>query len=362
MKIGIFGLSESGKTTVFQALSGLKIEGQKATEANRAIVKVPDARLEKLNEFYHPQKKVYSTIEYVDMNAGASSKGSGSTLNDQLLGNLRTMDALALVVRAFISMEVAHVKGSIDYLRDVQSMIAELVLSDLSVVEKNLDKVERSLKSEKKQDLLLKKQVLLRCKECLEKEQLLQTITFTPGEQELLTSYQFLTQKPLMIIVNTGEGQDSDKIVKELAPKYSHIHNILVTAICGKLELEIAELPAQEQKEFLQEINVTEPALNRFIAESFRLLGLIVFFTVGEDEVRAWTLPKDSKVLKAAGTIHSDLERGFIRAEVFRYDDLVAVQGAESKLKDTGKIRLEGRDYIVQDGDIITIRFNVKKN
>lgn len=362
MKIGIFGLPQSGKTTVFQALSGLKVEaaaGAKAAEGNRAVVKVPDARLEQLNEFYHPKKKVAATIEYVDMNAGVTKAGSPA-INDALLGNLRTVDALAVVVRAFVSAEVAHINGSVDYLRDLQSLYSDLLLSDLSVIEKNLDKLERSLRAEKKQDLLLKKQVLLQCKECLEKEQPLRCLTFSASEQDLINSYQFLTQKPLMILINTGEGQDASKL---LAPteKYQKMPGTLVLAICGKMEQEIADLEPTEQKEFLQELGVQEPALNRFIAECFKLLGLIVFFTVGEDEVRAWTLPKDSKVVKAAGTIHTDLERGFIRAEVFTYHDLVEANGSEAKLKDTGKIRLEGKDYVTQDGDILNIRFNVKK-
>lgn len=362
MKIGIFGLPQSGKTTVFQALSGLKIESStntKTNEPNRAIVKVPDARLERLNEFYHPKKKINATIEYIDMNAGMA-KPDAPAITDNLLGNLRTVDALAMVVRAFISAEVPHINNTVDYFRDMQNLCAELLLSDLSVIEKNLDKIERSLKSEKKQDILLKKQVLLRCKECLEKEQPLRCMTFTAGEQDLINSYQFLTQKPLMIVVNTNEGQDIQKL---LAPTrtYQELPGTLVLAICGKFEQEIASLQPEEQKEFLQEYGLQEPALNRFISECFRLVGLLVFFTVGEDEVRAWTLLKDSKVVKAAGTIHTDLERGFIRAEVFTYQDLVAVNGSENQLKLDGKIRLEGRDYIVQDGDILNIRFNVKK-
>ncbi len=361
MKIGIFGLPESGKTTVFQALSGLKVETNQKTSENRAIVKVPDARLEQLNSFYNPKKKVYTNIEYVDINAGANKGPASKGLCDTILGTLRTMDAIALVVRAFISQEVAHISGNIDYMRDIQEMVADLIISDFAIVEKNLDKVERSLKADKKQDLLLKKQVLLKCKESLEKEIPLRCLSFTASEQELINSYQFITQKPLMIIINTGEGQDANKMLMQAEGLFKNIPSTLVTAICGKLEQEISCLPVDEQKEFLKELGIPEPALNRFISESFRLLGLIVFFTVGEDEVRAWTLAKDSKVLKAAGTIHSDLERGFIRAEVFSYQDLLAVNGVESKLKDVGKLRLEGRDYIVQDGDILTIRFNVKK-
>ncbi|NUM35929.1 MAG: redox-regulated ATPase YchF [Candidatus Brocadiae bacterium] len=363
MKIGIFGLPLSGKTTVFQALSGFKMESAnkaKTKEPNLAVVKVPDPRLENLFQYYEPLKRVYATIEYLDMGEAQNQKGD-RVINESFLGNLRTVDALLHLVRVFPSNEVPHLRGSIDPLRDIQEIDAELILSDLSIVENSLDRIERALKADKKPDNLMKKDVLLKCKQALEEGKPVRVLSFNKTEEEALRNYQFLTLKPMIVVLNAGEGQETISFLPKIQNMYANIPLTLVTSICGKVEMEISQLPKEEQKDFLDAMNLTEPAMTRIIRESFSLVGLIVFFTTGKDEVRAWMLPKDTKAVKAAGAIHTDLEKGFIRAEVFHYEDLVEAQGSEAKLKETGKIRLEGKEYTVKDGDILTIRFNVKK-
>lgn len=363
MKIGLFGLPSTGKTTVFKALSGLKMETggkEKWSSQNRSSTKVPDERLDLLHTYFPKAKKVPATIEYTEISS-VSGKKDTSAISDSLLGNLRAVDAIAHIVRAFDSDAVAHVKGSVNYKRDISDINSDLILADLHVIEKNLEKLERNLKAGKKQELLLKQTILLKCKDALEKEMPIRQCEFNPSELELLQPYQFLTQKPLMLVLNIGEDQNGEEIVKTVEEMFQDDPKVLVTGICGNIEMEIAQLEEEEQEMFLEEMGLKEPALNRFITQSFKLLGLIVFFTIGDDEVRAWTLKTDQPVTKAAGTIHTDLERGFIRAEVFTYEELVAVNGSEAKLKETGKVRLEGKNYIVQDADIISIRFNVKK-
>ncbi len=363
MKIGIFGLPMSGKTTVFQALSGFKMEAAskgKTKEPNLAVVKVPDPRLEILFQYYDPLKRVYATIEYLDMAEGQSQKGD-RVISESFLGNLRTVDALLHLVRVFPSEDVPHIRGSIDPMRDIQEIDSELILSDLGIVENSLDRIERTLKADKKPENLLRRDVLLKCKQALEEGKPIRVLSFSKTEEEAMRNYQFLTMKPMIVVLNAEEGQDTSSCLSKVQANYSNIPFTLVTAICGKVEMEISQLPKEEQKDFLDAMGLTEPAMTRIIRESFSMVGLIVFFTTGKDEVRAWVLPKDTKAVKAAGAIHSDLEKGFIRAEVFHYQDLVEAQGSEPRLKETGKIRLEGKEYVVKDGDIITIRFNVKK-
>lgn len=362
MKIGIFGLPFSGKTTVFEALSGLKLESatKPKGDLNRAVVKVPDPRLDRLYQYFPTAKKVPATVEYLEIN-GLCGKKSENGLSDSLLGLLRSVDALVHVVRTFQSDEVPHVRGNVDSRRDILDVNAELVFSDFIIVERSLDRLERNLKAGKKSELLCKKDVLLRCRETLEREIPLRRLEFSAEEEAHIVNYQFLSKKPLIAILNTGEGDDPAPLVESARSLFQNDPGTFVTAICGKLEMEIAQLGSAEQSLFLEELGLGEPALDRFIRESFQLLGLIAFFTVGDDEVRAWTLRKGSTAVDAAGTIHTDLARGFIRAEVFPYQDMVDANGSEQAVKKNGKMSLEGRDYVVKDGDILSIRFNVKK-
>lgn len=360
MKIGLFGLPLSGKTTVFQALSGQKMpeDKQKKTDNYKAVVKVPDERLDVIYKYYPSAKKVNATIEYVEI-TGIQGKKNERGIPDSILGKMHSVDTLAHVVRTFDAEGIRHSHGSVDYRRDIMDINAELIFSDLAMVENGLEKLERTLKAGKKTELLQKREVLLKCKQALEQEQPLRCLQFSSDEQTVINSCQFLSQKPLMIILNIGEDQNSSELLEKT--KTLGLPQTLITAICGKLEMEISQLEDDEQLLFLDGIGLKEPAMNRFIRESFQLLNLILFFTIGDDEVRAWTLAKDSPVIKAAGAIHSDLERGFIRAEVFHYLDFLQADGSEALLKKTGKIRLEGKDYIVQDGDIIYVRFNLNK-
>ncbi|HON45383.1 MAG TPA: redox-regulated ATPase YchF [Planctomycetota bacterium] len=359
MKIGILGLPSSGKTTVFQALSGFKTDANNfKKETHRAIVKIPDPRLDQLVQYYQPNKTVHATIEYVDVVVENEKK----PLSDSILGIFKTMDVFVQVVRAFENQEVPHPKTKIDYYRDLQDMETELILKDLVIVENNLDKLERVLKAEKKQENLLRQEVLLKAKQMLEDGKPLRALSLTPEEENIIKIYQFLSIKPQLIVINIDENQNPEDYLPKAKEYYKDIPMSSVMALCGKIEMEIAQLSPEDQKEFIEELNIQEPALHRMIAESFRLLQLMIFFTVGKDEVRAWIIPQNTKAPQAAGTIHSDFEQGFIRAETFHYDDLVQAEGSEQKVKENGKFRLEGKEYIVKDGDILNIRFNVKKN
>ena len=361
MKIGILGMPSSGKTTVFQALSGFKADinnGKK--EPHRATVKIPDSRMEQLCKYYDPNKTVYANIEYVDVAENDTGKEK-SVLTDSIMGIFKTMDVFVHVVRVFESDDVPAPHDKVDCFRDLQDMDAELIIKDLLIVESNLDKLERTLKAEKKPENVQKHEVLLKAKEILEKDKPLRCLSLTPEEENVIRVYQFLSIKPQLIVLNLGEGQNANDYLPKVQELYKDIPMTSVMALCGKIEMEIAQLDPADQKEFLEAMGIEEPALYRMIAESFRLLGLMLFFTVGKDEVRAWIIPVNTKASRAAGTIHSDFEQGFIRAEVFNYKDLVEANGSEAKVKENGKFRLEGKDYIVQDGDILNIRFNVKK-
>ncbi len=356
MKIGLLGLPQAGKTTVFNALSGLQAStnlGQK-TEKNLAVVKVPDPRIDELTAIYKPKKTIYATTEYIDLPGEASGKKSNS-----YWGTLRTVDVLVHIVRAFESDTVAHIKESVDYLRDIRDINSELIFSDLNVTENNLDKVQRKLKAGKEKDLQDKEALLLKCKEALENEIPLSTLEWSPNEREMFQSYQYLTLKPMIVMINLEEDQPAEEFVEKAQEILKEMQEVKVLSICGKLEMEIGQLDSEEQALFLEELEIEELALDRFIRESFSLLGLISFFTVGEDEVRAWPIRRNTRAVNAAGAIHSDLERGFIRAEVFHYQDLMDLDGNPGKLKEAGKMRLEGKEYIVKDADILNIRANV---
>lgn len=351
MKVGLFGLPSSGKTTVFCALSDGKAninEGHNAP--NLYVAKVPDPRLDELTKMYNPKKTVYATIEYTDF-PGLQEKSSNS-----YWGNLRSVDVLVHVVRAFESDMVHHVNESVDHKRDIEKIDSDLIIADLAIIETNLDRLERNLKAGKKNELLFTKDVLIKCRENLENEIPIRAVDLTVEELEAIQVYQFLTQKPFVTALNLGDDQKFADFYPDL--KYLETQRkSLVFGLQGKIEMEIAQLEPEEREIFLEDLGIEELALGRFVRSCFELLGLISFFTVGEDEVRAWPIRKDTPASRAAGAIHSDLERGFIRAEVFHYDDVLSLGTA--KLKEEGKIRLEGKDYTVIDGDILNIRFNV---
>ena len=357
MQIGIVGLPNSGKTTVFNALTGAARPTSAVTatklEISTGTVDVPDPRVDRLAEIYKPQKKVYAKVTYADI-AGLE-KGVGRTgLSGTLRNQISQMDAFVHVVRAFEDAMVPHVEGSLNPQRDVNILDTEFILSDLVAIEKRLERLESDLKKAgKEREAALKEQaILLRLKGSLEAENPIRDVEMSLDEELLLRSFGFLSQKPVLVVVNCGdEPCDPSKLIR-----YDHRH-AAVTALQGKLEMEIAQMPPDEAAGFLADFGIAEPGRMRVIRLSYDLLGLHSFLTVGDDECRAWTIRRGATALEAAGAIHTDLAKGFIRAEVFAYDDLIAL-GSEAALKSTGKLRLEGKEYVVNDGDVVHVRFS----
>jgi len=356
MKLGIIGLPQSGKTTLFNALT----RGQQPTgassgrmEIHTAVVDVPDPRVDRLSAIFHPKKTIYAKVTYADI-AGLDGSAGKNGISGTLLNQLTQMDGFIHVVRCFESESVPHPAGSVDPVRDGITMDSELILNDLIAVERKLERLtEERRKGGGRDRATIDREMDLftRFHQCLSEEKPLRDLDISPEEERLLSGYGFLTRKPVLVVLNLSEGQEPP------AFEYTHAHS-RVTALQGELEMEIAQLPSDEAQVFLEEYHIEEPSLNRMIRLSYDLLGLLSFFTVGPDECRAWTVRRGAAAPEAAGEIHTDLQKGFIRAEVIPYEDLVALGGlAEARSK--GKLRLEGKEYIVQDGDVITIRFNI---
>ncbi len=359
MQIGIVGLPFSGKSTLFQTITKTHLDAAALikAEAHHAVVKIPDARLDKLSALFSPKSTVHATIEFVDV-VGLKKGESGSTqFTTNFLANVKTNDALVQVVRLFANDAVPHPDGSIDALRDISSFETEFLISDLSIVETRIDKINKQV--QKTQDEHLKKElpVLEKCRQNLEKEKPLREVDFTKEEAYILKTYQLLSLKPTLIALNFDESQLTTHggMVKPVAEKKEG-KNTKVVSFFGKIELEMSELPNDEAKVFMDEYGIKESALDTLIREAYALLGLQSFFTVGEDECRAWTIRKGMTAQEAAGAIHSDFVNKFIRAEVVQYDHFIAQGGSFAKAKETGHWRLEGKEYIVNDGDILTIR------
>jgi len=361
MKIAITGLANSGKTTIFNALTGLNLETtiypSVAAEPCIGVVKVPDKRVDKLAEIYKPKKTTHATVEYIDYIG--LTKGDIEQ-NRKVFDLIKDVAAIVNVVRIFENESVVHPMVGINPMRDVETVELELIFGDLELVEKRLERMEQGLKRGKKPDEIEKK-LLLKCKEVLEKETALRDVNFSDEEQKTMRNLQFMSIKPELVVLNVGENdlnsENTNAITTELW-KFFKGRPVKVLNLCGKIEMEIAQLSSDEAKAFLDDLGIEEPALNKLIHVSYDLLGLVSFLTVGEDEVRAWTITSGMNAQKAAGKIHSDIERGFIRAEVIAFDDFIKcgnIAGAREK----GLLRLEGKTYEVKDGDIINFRFNV---
>jgi len=359
MELGITGLPLTGKTTLFNALTG----EQRATggfssdkPSHLAVVKVPDERLDVLTAMFRPKKTVPADVKYVDV-AGIV-KGSAKDSRSGVLNALRTVDALIHVVRAFESDSVPAPEGGINPVRDVGDLDLEMVLADLEVAERRLDRLEKELKAGRKEGE--REWALLRsCRDALESEMPLRELNLTDEEEKLLRGFQFLTRKPIVVVVNVGEDQLGNESYRstELASLATRAKTELIV-LCAEAEMQISRLDAADQPAFLEALGISEPAVRRLVKVSYRLLDLISFFTVGPDEVRAWTVRSGALAPEAAGVIHTDLERGFIRAEVITYDDLVEC-GSLPHAREKGLLRLEGKAYEVRDGDILNIRFSV---
>jgi GTP-binding protein YchF len=364
--IGIIGLAKSGRTTVFNALTKGKVDTGgyhgEALAPHLGITRVPEPRLEKLADMLHPKKVVPAEVRFVDIGASVKGLAADKGIGGELLNQLGCVDALINVVRAFSDEAIPHVEGSLDIDRDIANMELELTFSDLVLLERRLEKIEVSLKgtqAAERQALLREQELMARIKDSLEKNIPLRELKLSADEAKIAGHFQFLTAKPLLIVVNIGEEQlpQAASLEAELRARYSRPRYSLVT-LCGKLEMELGQLEDDEAKELRSGFGIGESGLDRTIKEAYALLGLVSFFTVVSDEIRAWSIKSGTSALKAAGKIHSDMERGFIRAEVIGYDDLAKCGGlAEARKK--GLLRLEGKNYPVQDGDVITFLFNV---
>lgn len=354
MRIGIVGLPLSGKTTVFQLLHRGRGEAPLTRSAEAAIapVKVPDPRLDLLAQMFKPKKITPVTVEYLDLPAKA---GTGKGLDSQILAQLRQTDALVAVIRAFEDERVPHIEGRVDPARDAASLESELLMADLEVLNKRIEKIEEHLKKGRKEDLK-ELELLKTCREKLLAGVPLRDLELSPEEERMLRGFQPLTLKPLLLLLNVGEGPLPQELLQRLQVMAAHQATALL-ALSAKVELELHELPPEEAEAFRKELGLSEPALDRLVKACYDLLGLITFFTVVGEELRAWATPRGTTALKAAGTIHSDMEKGFIKAEVISFEALKA-SGSMAEARRHGRIRLEGKDYIVHDGDILTIRFS----
>jgi GTP-binding protein YchF len=358
MKTGIIGLPQVGKTSLFKILTKAKLEEKgysNPREEHIGVARVPDERLDKLSQLYSPKRTTYATVEYVDV----AAIGQEALKETAFLASLRNVDALIHVLRAFENESIPHV-GPLDPLRDIKSVEFDLMISDLTQIEKRLERLEKDLKKGRTSELEREQALLLRSKEALEKEQPLRELEMTAEEKKLIKGFMFLSQKPILYVVNIGEsttlGDDLEAAVgKFKLEEVSSRPNAGATAICGKVEAELAEMDDEEAAEFLGSYGLRESGLVRLIRNSYELLGLISFFTAGEDECRAWTIPLGSKAPQGAGAIHSDLEHHFIRAETIRWDALLDA-GSEAAARSRGVLRLEGKEYVVQDGDVMHIR------
>jgi ribosome-binding ATPase len=358
MKTGIVGLPQVGKTSLFKILTKAKLDPQAYSnprEAHLGIAKVPDDRLDKLAALYSPKRTVYATVEYADV----AAIGQEALKETAFLTHLRNNDALIHVLRAFKDESIPHV-GEIDPLRDIKNVEFDLIFSDLAQVEKRLERLEKDLKKMRTPDLEKENALLLRCKQQLEQEKPLREMEMSPDEKKLIRGFTFLSQKPMLYVLNISEsptlGADLDSAVAKYKLEQAALRpNAGATAICGKVEAELAEMSEEEAAEFLSSYGLVESGLHRLIRKSYELLGLVSFFTVGEDECRAWTIPVHTRAQEAAGAIHSDLEKHFIRAETIHWDTLLAA-GSEAAARAQGTLRLEGKDYRVEDGDVMHIR------
>jgi GTP-binding protein YchF len=358
MKTGIIGLPQVGKTSLFKILTKADISSRtyaNPREAHLGVAKVPDDRLDRLAQLYNPKKLVHASVEYSDV----AAIGQEALKETAFTATLRGVDALAHVVRAFDDPSIPHV-GEIDPSRDIKTVDFDLIVNDLGQVEKRLERLEKDLKKMKTAELEREFDLIQRAKAHLEKELPLREMEISADDEKRIRGFMFLSQKPILYVVNVNESSSLGEDLEKVAEKYNLTEvaarkNAGATAICGKVEAELTDMSDEEAQEFLSSYGLKESGLTRLIRKTYELLGVISFFTVGEDECRAWTVPRNSRAQNAAGAIHSDLEKHFIRAETIHWDKLLEA-GSEANARSKGTLRLEGKDYTVQDGDVMHIR------
>jgi len=366
LKAGIIGLPNVGKSTLFNAITKKNILAANypfaTIDPNVGVVYVPDQRLETLNDMYMPERLIGAQYEFIDIAGLVKGASTGEGLGNKFLANIREVDAIVQVVRCFENKDIIHVEGSIDPTRDIEIVNYELILSDLEIIENRLAKIEKKATTTNDKDGIYEVELLKKTRDFLRSGTMLRLVEFDEKETKLLKTYNLITNKPFIYLANVSEDDllSNDNEYVNKVRKIAGEENASVVLMCAKIESELSELDVESKREFLKDLGINNSGLDQLINVTYHMLGLKTFFTVGKDEVKAWTFKDGMKAPECAGIIHTDFERGFIKAEVISYDDLITY-GSELKVKEAGRSRLEGKEYLMQDGDICLFRFNVTK-